>query len=39
MYSCTISGMSREMVKMDAEIVPKIKSEKKGHEGHFLNVK
>ena len=28
MYSCTISGMSREMMKMVAEIVPNIKSEK-----------
>ena len=39
MYSCTISGKSREMVKMDDRVSAEYQIwEIKGHKGHFGNL-
>ena len=36
MYSCAISGMSREMIKMDGRDSAECQNwEMKGHNGHF----
>ena len=36
-YSCAISGMSREIIKMDGRDSAEYKNwEMKGHKGHFL---
>ena len=38
-YSCTISGMSRETMKMDGRDSAEYQNwEKKGHKGHFWKV-
>ena len=39
-YSCAISGISREMMKMDGRDSAKYQNwEMKGHKGHFWKVK
>ena len=39
MYSCTISGMSREMMKMGGRDIAEYQIwEIKGHKGHFGNL-
>ena len=35
MYSCDTCYMSREMMEMDAEIVPGVKNQENGHDGNY----